>query len=461
MSPEGRSLLGATGSPVAERTRVQETASRGAAIAHRATDVAFAATVSCISFEQLNWQVGAAGRLRLFDILAILFVLAFAAEWLLDRDRVVARPEAIVGIFGIALLLAYLGGAFALETEFARVRFARGIATFAIHFSLLVAGVAYLGRRPRRFYWLTLGYLCAGMAVSAAYAALQLIAAKAGVNLDRLVLEPLTHTPARSLAYTFETGPNTIRVRGLTRDPNHLGIMLLVPLLTLLPLAARLPRNRQRTLLGLALAGFLVIEAATFSRSALLGLAAALLVLVLYDRRAILSRVLLLPAASVTALVVALTSQHLHFYRRVFLSRLNAYEHQKRMPGHLELYDYVPRALHSHPLFGIGLDTFSAFYTSIPRDYGPLSFYVQSLVETGVVGTAVFAAFLAYAFLNLWKLRLVGAASARPLAAGLTAAFAGTMAANVFYQTMTFAYFYVLLILALAAPVVLARRETA
>jgi hypothetical protein len=47
----------------------------------------------------LNWQVGAAGRLRLFDVLAIVFVLAFAVERLLDRDRVVARPEVIVGIF--------------------------------------------------------------------------------------------------------------------------------------------------------------------------------------------------------------------------------------------------------------------------------------------------------------------------------------------------------------------------
>jgi hypothetical protein len=465
MSPDGRSLLGAGGLLLADRARparVGGTASRAAAVACRTTDVAFAATVSCISFEQLKWQVAGVGRLRLFDVLTVLFVLAFAAERLLNRDRVVGRAEAIVGIFGVALLLAYLGGAFALETEFARVRFARGIATFGIHFSLLAAGVAYLVRRRRRFYWLTLGYLCAGMAMGAAYAAVQLITAKVGVNLDRLVLEPLTHTPVRTLAYSLETGPNIIRVRGLTTDPNHLGIMLLVPLLTLPSLAAPLPLgSRQRILLGISLAGFIVVEAATFSRSALLGLVAGLLVLVVYDRRAVFSRVLLLPAASATVLLVAVTAQHPHFYRRVFLSRLNAYELQKRMPGHLELYDYVPRTLHSHPLFGTGLDTFSAFYTSIPRDYGPLSFYVQSLVETGVVATVIFAAFLGYAFVSLWKLRRIGTAWARPLSAGLAAALVGTMAANVFYLTMTSAYFYVLLILVLAAPVVFARRETA
>jgi hypothetical protein len=476
MSPDGRSLLGASDSLPAGRTRsdsVDGTAPTRAAIASRATDVVFAATVLCISFEQLKWQAATAGRLRLFDILAFLFVAASTAEWLLGRDRAFGRVEAILAIFGVALLLAYLGGAFALETEFSRVRFARGIASFVIHFSLLTAGVAYLVRRPERFYWLTVGYLCAGMAVTACYAGMQLIAAKAGVNLDQLVLKPLTHTPARSLAYTFETGPNIIRVRGLATDPNHLGISLLVPLLTLPSLAARLPRgNRQRTLLSIFLAGFLIIEAATLSRSALLGLAAGLLVLVAYDRRAVLSRVLLLPAASATTLLAVVASQHAHFYRRVLFSRLNAYEHQKGMPGHLELYDYVPRTLHSHPLFGIGLDNFSGFYTSIPRDYGPLSFYVQSLVETGVVGTAIFAAFLGYALLNLWKVRRIGATLfqeanplanwVRPLGAGLTAALAGTMAANVFYLTMTFAYFYVFLILVLAAPVVFAREcETA
>jgi len=40
----------------------------------------------------------------------------------------------------------------------------------------------------------------------------------------------------------------------------------------------------------------------------------------------------------------------------------------------------------------------------------------------------------------------------------LTAALVGTIAANAFYLTMTFAYFYFLLVLVLATPVVFAPR---
>ena len=46
----------------------------------------------------------------------------------------------------------------------------------------------------------------------------------------------------------------------------------------------------------------------------------------------------------------------------------------------------------------------------------------------------------------------------RPLAWGLTAALAGTMAANLFYLTMSFYYFYAFAILAVTAYGVFARR---
>jgi hypothetical protein len=51
------------------------------------------------------------------------------------------------------------------------------------------------------------------------------------------------------------------------------------------------------------------------------------------------------------------------------------------------------------------------------------------------------------------------AARVRPLAWGFTAALAGTIAANAFYLTMQFYYFYALMALALAVPVVFAKRE--
>ena len=92
------------------------------------------------------------------------------------------------------------------------------------------------------------------------------------------------------------------------------------------------------------------------------------------------------------------------------------------------------------------------------------------LVETGLVGTAVFALFLRWIFLRLRAARALGralaaardplAARVRPLAWGLTAALAGTMAANAFYLTMQFYYFYFVAALALAVPVVFGRGAT-
>ncbi len=84
------------------------------------------------------------------------------------------------------------------------------------------------------------------------------------------------------------------------------------------------------------------------------------------------------------------------------------------------------------------------------------------------MGTALFALFLRWIFLRLRDARALGralaamgdpvAARLRPLAWGLTAALAGTMAANLFYLTMTFYYFYVFAILALTPAIVFARR---
>jgi O-antigen ligase len=101
-------------------------------------------------------------------------------------------------------------------------------------------------------------------------------------------------------------------------------------------------------------------------------------------------------------------------------------------------------------------------------NWGPHSFYVALIVETGLIGTVVYAAFIAYAFARLGVLRRLGArltaaadplaARVRPLAWGMTAALLATMVSNVFYLTMQFYYFYAFVALVLAAPVVFGRR---
>jgi O-antigen ligase len=80
--------------------------------------------------------------------------------------------------------------------------------------------------------------------------------------------------------------------------------------------------------------------------------------------------------------------------------------------------------------------------------WGPHSFYVALIVETGLVGTVAFFLFLRYLFARLHAARELGrrlaaqgnavAARVSPMAWGMTAALAGTMAANLFYLTMQF-----------------------
>src|SRR5581483_3250720 len=132
---------------------------------------------------------------------------------------------------------------------------------------------------------------------------------------------------------------------------------------------------------------------------------------------------------------------------------------------HFSVYDFVPTILHSHPAFGLGLNNFSVYYQEVTglANWGPHSYYVALIVETGLVGTVVFAAFLVYLLWRTVVARRLGRALAvegdpvgvrvTALSWGMTAALLGTLLANVFYLTMSFYYFYVFVMLLLALPI--------
>ena len=137
--------------------------------------------------------------------------------------------------------------------------------------------------------------------------------------------------------------------------------------------------------------------------------------------------------------------------------------------AHFDVYGFVPDILRTNPLFGLGLNNFSVYYEKVTgkTNWGPHSFYVASIVETGLVGTALFGVFVAYLFARLWAARRsvtrspqrgdIAAARVIPLSWGLTAALAGTLASNLFYLTMSFYYVYVVAVFCLALPVVFGR----
>ena len=433
----------------------------------RLTAFFFLATIFSVSFQNVYWNV--AGRVNLADVLAVMFLVAFLAGRISRRNGRVPGTTAVVLGFAAALLLVYLVGFFNLETKTALSLWEKGLTKFVIHFAFLAAGVAYLAGRSERFYWRTFGWFIAGFAANALYGLLQLMATLAGRNLDALVLNPLTGGAATINIWGAVGESSVYRVNALTGDANHLGVMLVVPLLLLTPVYLRLePGHRLRVPLAVLLGFLLVMEISTLSRSALLGLVVGGALLAVVYRRLLTSRALLVPLGAVAALLAVVVVRRLDYFTNIFHARLQTSDTSSTL--HFQVYDFIPQTIHAHPLFGFGLNTFSVYFEFVTgrTRWGAHSYYVATVVETGLVGTIVFALFLVYLFRRLGVARRIGralaaagdpvAARVRPVAWGLTAALVGTIAANAFYLTMQFYYFYALALLALATPIVFGRR---
>ena len=434
-------------------------------------DGLFLATIFTVTFHKLQWEL--AGSLTLSDVLTSVFLVLFVWDRFEHADGRLTRTSAVALAFFLAFALVYLAGYYNLDTAEALAQWAKGLVKFVLHFGFLVAGISLLARRPMRFYWYALAAFCGGIAVDAAYGVVQLALAEGGVNLDQVLIQPITSRQTGINIFGAVGGTQQVfRPNALTGDPNHLGIELVVPLLVLTPLYLRLERgHRWRTPLAVLLGFMLVVLLATLSRSALLGLGCGVLVLALPYRRHLRRPAFLVPLGAVAVVVGAVVLVRLDFFLTVLRARTNT--SRGAASPHFAVYGFVPDILSSHPFLGLGLNNFAVYYQFVTGrpDFGPHSFYVATIVETGIVGGLLFAAFVVWLFKRLGAARRLGralsaagdplAARVRPLAWGMTAALVATLAANVFYLTMTFYYFYVFATLAAALAVVFgrARRE--
>ncbi len=436
----------------------------------RTTDWFLLLAVFTITLARVRWVI-ADNYLYLSDIVVGFFVVAFVLLRARRGDWRTPRSGLVLACFFAAFLLVYLIGYFNLETSADRSQFTKGLAKFALHFAFLAAAVAHLARRSARFYWQTLGAFVAGMALNAAYAVLEFLYAMGGRGfLDPLLLGRLTGDTSEGITrFGVVGGVDVYRSNGLMLDVNHLGVALIVPILILLPIYLRLERGHpMRVPLVLTLGVLALGEVTTLSRSGALGLVVGLLVLAIPYRRLMASRRLLVPVGALAGILLLVSLQYSTIVSGFLRSRTNL--GGRGTQTHFDLYELLAPALDSYPFFGRGLNTFSVYFEFLTgRDnWGPHSYYIAVLVETGIVGAIIFLAFMVYVFRRLDVLRGVGralaavgdvtAARVQPLAWGLTAALAGTLAANVFYLTMQMYYFFVLLLLAVAAPVVFSRR---
>ncbi|MGH3078519.1 MAG: O-antigen ligase family protein [Gaiellaceae bacterium] len=434
-----------------------------------ALDGLFFATILTVTFHKLQWEL--AGSLTLSDVLTSVFLVLFVWDRFEHADARLTRTSAVGLAFFVAFALLYLAGFYSLDTGQALAQWAKGMVKFVLHFGFLVTGVALLARRSRTFYWYALAAFLGGIALNAGYGVVQLVLAElTGTNLDEVLIEPITSRQTGINVFGAVGGTQEVfRPNALTGDPNHLGIELVIPLLVLTPLYLRLePGHRLRTPLAALLGFLLVVELATLSRSALLGLGCGALVLALPYRRHVRRPAFLVPLGAVALVIAGVVLARLDFFLTVLRARTNT--SSAAASPHFEVYGFVPDVLLTNPLLGLGLNNFAVYYEFVTgkEDFGPHSFYVATLVETGVVGTVLFALFVVWLLRRLGVARRLGralaaagdplAARVSPLAWGLTAALLATLVANLFYLTMTFYYFYVFAALAVAVPVVFGRR---
>ena len=276
---------------------------------HRVLDGLFLLTILTVTFHKLQWSL--AGSLTISDILTSVYLVVFAWDRIGRRDGRFGRTAWVAFAFFLAFALLYLLGFYNLDTSEALAQWAKGMVKFVLHFGFLVTGVALLSRRSTRFYWYALAAFCGGIALDAAYGVVQLVLAEAGANLDQILIQPITSRQTGINVFGAVGGTQEVfRVNALTGDPNHLGIELVIPLLVLTPMYLRLERgHRLKTPLAVLLAFLLVVELATLSRSALLGLGCGALILLLPYRRHLRTPAFLVPLAAV-GLVVATVVLH-------------------------------------------------------------------------------------------------------------------------------------------------------
>jgi O-Antigen ligase len=425
---------------------------------NRRLDILLLATLSVLTFEKIRWETPAA-TVTLTNLLALAFVIAFAIDRLRRRDYGV--PPAAVGLLGFmgVFLAIYLCGYFDLQNHQALTLWLKGVTSWGAHFSFLVCGVAHMARRGRPLYVRAVKWFTAGLVVNCTYGILQILAqVGANINLDRVVVGRLTQGQGGQGGLNIfgkVGGTQTVyRVNALSGDPNHLGVMLCVPLLVLTPYYLR-DRERRRKI-GLLLLFMLAVQVLTLSRSAALGDLAGILVLspVLGSLLPRPRTLVKLGAGLLVVFVAAFEGSR--FIRTVIEARLSV--SGSGASTHFQFYQLVPPALNPHPLFGMGFNTFSVYYQFLTglTDYGVHSVWVETLVETGLLGLIVYVTYYLYLIVNAARIRLSPDPDTSRLGYGLTAAIIGTGAANFFYLTMTFDYFFAVALLAVTGAMLFA-----
>ena len=430
-----------------------------------------------------KWSWAPFGRITLAEFVELAFVVVWLLDRLLRRDRRIPGTTAVLLGFGLCFVAVYLAGYANIDTREGVEQWTKGLAKWGVFFSFAIVASAHLIRRGPALWWAALGAFIAGFLGNAAYGTVQLgLLSATGVNLDTTILDPIfggAKTQGLALLgrvtnvdqFGGTTSTAVYRLTGFGEDPNHFGVLVNMPLMILLALVVRVRSGwlaEKRTWLAAAATFLFLAQLLSQSRSGLLGCTVGLLVLALAFRRQLWRRELLIPVlvlALAGGLIVVAKRDQL---QQVLDSRLQTGDRSSKI--HTDLYDLIPPVLEAHPALGLGLNNFAVYYEfqTGKTDFGPHSFYIAVLTETGLIGGALYLAFIAWIVSRLLVLLRAGRARAQvpdddgtvpAIGWGMASALAAILSGNLFYLTMIFNVHYTFLLLLLTAPVVLAPEE--
>ena len=242
---------------------------------------------------------------------------------------------------------------------------------------------------------------------------IQLVLAEGGINLDELLIEPITSRQTGINVFGAVGGTQEVfRPNALTGDPNHLGIELVDPAArahaAVPPARGGTPAEdaaRGRARRSCSSSSWRRSRAARCSASAAACSCSRCRTASHLRRPAFLSRSA--PSGSSRR---GRSSSRLDFFLTVLRARTNT--SRASASPHFEVYSFIPDVLSTNPFLGLGLNNFAVYYEFVTGrpDFGPHSFYVATLVETGLVGATLFAVFVVWLFRRLGAARRIGRA---------------------------------------------------
>ena len=416
------------------------------------------ATLVVPTWEKIRWETSAVS-LTITNLIATAFIIAFVADRLAHRDA--KLPSASIALLGFmfAFGAVYLAGYFDLRDHDALAFWVKGVITWSVHFAFLVCACAHVVRRGQVLFVRCVWAFVAGMVVELRLRPHPARAPGRGGHQPRHARGRAAHRGQGKQGgigvFGQVGGEKTVyRINALTGDPNHLGVMLCVPIFILLAWYLRDRRARRWALATLVL--MLVVQVLTLSRSAALGDIVGLMV-ILPGLRGHLPSTRRLAIGTGAVLAAALVV----YASSTFVQTVISARTQLSGSGvltHLQFYQLVPPALDPNPLFGMGFNTFAVFYEFLTgrTDYGPHSAWVATLVETGVVGFSLYLVYFGWLVANSLRIRLAADPDISRIGWGIAAGLVGTAAANFFYLTMTLEYFFVVALLAVAGAALFA-----